>query len=147
MAVPQQLLQQLLTLDESVRLEIAHALLESVDTGVDREMSDDDRARLEAALERSRRGPSCPRLSAWSTMPTDRRVEPSTSGVRFPRACGRAGIDRVMSHTFRHIYGSWLGPRSTPPNRVSPVPQTWRRFLAQMFPLPCGRSGRKSGRL
>lgn len=28
MAVPQQLLQQLLALDESVRLEIAHALLE-----------------------------------------------------------------------------------------------------------------------
>jgi hypothetical protein len=37
MAVPQQLLQQLLALDESVRLEIAHTLLESVDAWVDRE--------------------------------------------------------------------------------------------------------------
>jgi hypothetical protein len=53
MAVPQQLLQQLLALDESVRLEIAHALLESVDEAVDDNMSNEDRARLEAALERS----------------------------------------------------------------------------------------------
>jgi hypothetical protein len=37
MAVPQHLLQQLLALDESVRLEIAHALLESVDTWLDHE--------------------------------------------------------------------------------------------------------------
>jgi len=43
MAVPQQLLQQLLALDESVRLEIAHALLESVDAWVDREMRYDER--------------------------------------------------------------------------------------------------------
>jgi hypothetical protein len=53
MAVPQQLLQQLLSLDESVRLEIAHTLLESVDPSVDREMSDDERERLNAALDRS----------------------------------------------------------------------------------------------
>jgi predicted transcriptional regulator len=53
MAVPQQLLQQLLALDEAVRLEIAHTLLESVDATVDDDMSDDERARLEAALERS----------------------------------------------------------------------------------------------
>jgi hypothetical protein len=53
MAVPQQLLQQLLALDESVRLEIAHTLLESVAASVDREMSDDERKRLDAALDRS----------------------------------------------------------------------------------------------
>jgi predicted transcriptional regulator len=53
MAVPQHLLQQLLALDETVRLEIAHALLKSVDEAVDDDMSDEDRARLEAALERS----------------------------------------------------------------------------------------------
>lgn len=53
MAVPQQLLQQLLALDESVRLEIAHTLLKSVDEAVDDDMSDEERARLEAALERS----------------------------------------------------------------------------------------------
>jgi hypothetical protein len=53
MAVPQQLLQQLLALDESVRLEIAHTLLESVGAWVDREMSDDERERLDAALDRS----------------------------------------------------------------------------------------------
>lgn len=44
--------QQLLALDESVRLEIAHTLLESVDEGVDDDMSDEERARFEAALER-----------------------------------------------------------------------------------------------
>jgi predicted transcriptional regulator len=53
MAVPQQLLRQLLALDESVRLEIAHALLESVDACVDHEMSEDERKKLDAALDRS----------------------------------------------------------------------------------------------
>lgn len=53
MAVPQQLLQQLLALDESVRLEIAHTLLESVDAWVDHEMSDDEHTRLDGALDRS----------------------------------------------------------------------------------------------
>ena len=53
MAVPQQLLQQLLALDEAVRLEIAYTLLKSVDATVDDDMSDEERARLEAALERS----------------------------------------------------------------------------------------------
>jgi hypothetical protein len=53
MAVPQQLLQQLLALDESVRLEIAHTLLESVDEWVDHDMSEDERKRLNAALDRS----------------------------------------------------------------------------------------------
>ena len=53
MAVPQHLLQQLLSLDESVRLEIAHALLESVDAWLDHDMSDDERKRLDAALDRS----------------------------------------------------------------------------------------------
>lgn len=51
--MPQQLLQQLLALDESVRLEIAHTLLESVDPWVDRAMSDDERQKLDAALDRS----------------------------------------------------------------------------------------------
>jgi len=40
MAVPPQLLQQLLALDESVRLEIAHALLASVDPSDADGMSD-----------------------------------------------------------------------------------------------------------
>ena len=53
MSVPQQLLQQLLALDETVRLEIAHMLLKSVDEAVDDDMSDEERALLEAALERS----------------------------------------------------------------------------------------------
>ena len=53
MAVPQQLLQQLLALDESVRVEIAHTLLKSVDAWVDHEMSDDEREKLDAALDRS----------------------------------------------------------------------------------------------
>jgi hypothetical protein len=51
--VPQQLLQQLLALDATVRLEIAHTLLESVDAWVDDGMSDDERKRLDAALDRS----------------------------------------------------------------------------------------------
>ena len=51
MAVPQQLLKQLLALDEPVRLEIAHALLDSVDG--DDEMSPADRAQLDAAIARS----------------------------------------------------------------------------------------------
>jgi hypothetical protein len=38
---PQQLLQQLLALDEAVRLAIAYTLLESVDARVDGDMSDD----------------------------------------------------------------------------------------------------------
>lgn len=53
MAVPQQLLQQLLALDEAVRLEIAHTLLESVDAWVDHGMSDEERKRLNTALDRS----------------------------------------------------------------------------------------------
>jgi hypothetical protein len=53
MAVPQQLPQQLLALDESVRLEIAHTLLESVDEWVDQDMSEDERKKLNAALDRS----------------------------------------------------------------------------------------------
>lgn len=53
MAVPQQLLRQLLALDESVRLEIAHLLLNSVGGAADEQMNDEARGRLEAALERS----------------------------------------------------------------------------------------------
>lgn len=62
MAVPQ----QLLALDESVRLEIAHALLESVDEVVDDDMNDEERARLEAALERS-----LAQADAGQTVPAD----------------------------------------------------------------------------
>lgn len=53
MAVPQQLLQQLLALDEPVRREIAHALLESVEPEDDDGMTDDERAKLDAAIARS----------------------------------------------------------------------------------------------
>ena len=53
MAVPTKLLEQLLALDEDARLEIAHRLLKSVDHDVTDDMSDDERHRLEAALERS----------------------------------------------------------------------------------------------
>ena len=66
MAVPQQLLQQLLALDESVRLEIAHTLLKSVDEAVDDDMSGEERARLEAALERS-----LAQADAGQTVPSD----------------------------------------------------------------------------
>jgi len=51
MAVPQQLLQQLLALDEPVRLEIAYALLKSVDASTD--VDEVEREKLYAALERS----------------------------------------------------------------------------------------------
>jgi hypothetical protein len=53
MAVPQQLLQQLLALDENVRRELGHALLESVDTWVDDETSPEDQARLDAVIAQS----------------------------------------------------------------------------------------------
>lgn len=53
MAIPRHLLQQLLMLDEAERLEIAHLLLESVDAWMDREMSDDEREKLDAALDRA----------------------------------------------------------------------------------------------
>jgi predicted transcriptional regulator len=66
MAIPQDLLQQLLALDESVRLEIAHILLESVDAWVDREMSDAERKRLDAALDRS-----IAQADAGQTVPAD----------------------------------------------------------------------------
>jgi hypothetical protein len=51
MAVPAALLQQLLSLGESERVEIAHALLASVDAQDG--MSDAERARLHSAIERS----------------------------------------------------------------------------------------------
>jgi hypothetical protein len=53
MSVSQPLLQQLLALDAPARLEIAHALLESVDSGADAQMSVDERARLDTAIERA----------------------------------------------------------------------------------------------
>jgi len=66
MAIPLHLLQQLLALDESVRLEIAHILLESVDASVDHAMSDDERKRLDAALDRS-----IAQADAGQTVPAD----------------------------------------------------------------------------
>ena len=71
MAVPQQLLQQLLALDEAVRLEIAHALLKSVDKAVHDDMSDEERARLEATLERS-----LAQADAGQTVPADEVFRP-----------------------------------------------------------------------
>jgi phytoene/squalene synthetase len=52
MAVSAKLLQQLLALDESQRVEIAHALLASVDDAGDG-TSDADREKLDASIERS----------------------------------------------------------------------------------------------
>ena len=51
MAVPAALLQQLLALGEPERVEIAHALLSSVDEKD--ELSDADREKLHAAINRS----------------------------------------------------------------------------------------------
>lgn len=55
MAVPQQLLEQLLALDADARREIAHTLLDSVEGEAEGDVgsSAPERARLEAALERS----------------------------------------------------------------------------------------------
>lgn len=53
MAVPQQLLQQLLALDENARRELGHALLESVDTWVDEEISPEDQVKLDAVIAQS----------------------------------------------------------------------------------------------
>ena len=59
MAVPEALLEQLLQLDERSRFELAQALLLTVDGEGDQgdaedDLDDADRARLHAALERSR---------------------------------------------------------------------------------------------
>lgn len=53
MAVPQQLLQQLLALDESVRRELGQALLESVDTWVDDETNAAEQVKLDAVFAQS----------------------------------------------------------------------------------------------
>lgn len=55
MAVSQQLLQELLALDEPVRREIAHALLDSIepDAEVADGMTEAERATLDAAIARS----------------------------------------------------------------------------------------------
>ena len=50
MAVPRQLLQQLLALDENVRRELGQALLESVDTWVDDETGPEDQAKLDQVI-------------------------------------------------------------------------------------------------
>lgn len=51
--MPQQLLQQLLSLDEDVRVEIAHALLDSVEGEHHDGMTDAERTKLHAVLQRS----------------------------------------------------------------------------------------------
>lgn len=53
MAVPQQLLQQLLALEEDVRRELGHALLDSVDTWVDDDLSAESQKKLDAVIEQS----------------------------------------------------------------------------------------------
>jgi len=53
MAVPQQLLRQLLALDEPTRREIAQALLESIDAAGDNQLSDSEHNKLEAAIDRA----------------------------------------------------------------------------------------------
>ncbi|HEX4417518.1 MAG TPA: hypothetical protein VH165_06445 [Kofleriaceae bacterium] len=64
--MPQQLLQQLVALDESARLEIAHALLKSVDEAVDVDMGDEERTRLETALDHP-----LAQAAAGQTVPAD----------------------------------------------------------------------------
>ncbi|CAN5917701.1 hypothetical protein BH11MYX2_BH11MYX2_04560 [soil metagenome] len=82
MAVPQQLLQQLLALDESVRLELAHALLDSVE--VPDEMSPAERTKLDAAIARS-----IEELNAGKGIP----IEQAIAEIRAKRA-GRARATR-----------------------------------------------------
>jgi hypothetical protein len=53
MAVPKQLLQELLALEEDVRRELGRALLESVDTWVDDETSPEEQARLDVVIAQS----------------------------------------------------------------------------------------------
>lgn len=54
MAVPKKLLQQLLALDENVRRQLGHALLESVDnTWVDDETSPEEQAKIDAVIAQS----------------------------------------------------------------------------------------------
>jgi hypothetical protein len=83
MAVPPQLLQQLLALDESVRLEIAHALLESVDPADDDGMSDAEREKLHASIERS-----LAQSDAGQGIP----VEQAIAALRARRAARARGI-------------------------------------------------------
>lgn len=64
MAVPAALLKQLLALGESERVELAHALLSSVDEGDD--LSASDRMKLHAAIEQS-----LDEIDADSTVPLD----------------------------------------------------------------------------
>jgi hypothetical protein len=72
MAVPQKLLQQLLALDESVRLEIAHTLIKSVDVSTDDGMDTAEREKLYAALahsiEQAERGQTVPFDDVMATL-------------------------------------------------------------------------------
>ena len=63
-AVPAALLKQLLTLGESERVELAHALLSSVDEGDN--LSPSDRLKLHAAIEQS-----LDEIDAGLTVPLD----------------------------------------------------------------------------
>jgi hypothetical protein len=53
MAIPKELLQQLLALDKNVRGELGRALLDSVDTWVDDELSAKSQKKLDAVIEQS----------------------------------------------------------------------------------------------
>ncbi len=67
MAVPQELLQQLLALDESDRIEIAEALLDSVEFWLDEpDMDPAERRKLNAAINQSLR-----ESDAGQTVPFD----------------------------------------------------------------------------
>lgn len=78
MAVSAALLQQLLELGESERVEIAHALMDSVDD--DDGLSDSEREKLHAALDHSleqvRAGETVPfdEAMAWLRARRERRV-------------------------------------------------------------------------
>ncbi len=82
MAVPPQLLQQLLALDESVRLEIAHALLASVDPDDDG-MSNAEREKLHVSIERS-----IAQSDAGQGIP----VEQAIAEIRAKRAARARGV-------------------------------------------------------
>ena len=85
MAVPQQLLQQLLALDESVRLEIAHTLLKSVDEVVDSALRSVRRRRaiaIPGALNRA-----TAQTAAWMPRFVTRKI----AGSMFRRAGKQGG--------------------------------------------------------
>jgi hypothetical protein len=79
-AVPASLLKQLLALGERERVELAHALLDSVNDND--EMSDAERARLHAAIEQS-----ISEVEAGQTIPLDEAL----ASLRRKRAARASG--------------------------------------------------------